>query len=64
MRSPDRKLSTQEVARKRKKLDKTLGQLEGLKEGTRKHHRKMFKAEKTLDLGLNGKKVIWIELIK
>ena len=49
MRSPDRKLSTQEVARKRKKLDKTLGQLEGLKEGTRKHHRKMFKAEKTLD---------------
>ena len=47
MRSPDRKLSTQEVARKRKKLDKTLGQLEGLKEGTRKHHRKMFKAEKT-----------------
>mgnify|MGYP003308935675 CR=1 FL=1 len=49
MRSPDRKLSTREVARKRKKLDKTLGQLEGLKEGTRKHHRKMFKAEKTLD---------------
>jgi len=49
MRSPDRKLSTQEIARKRKKLDKTLGQLEGLKEGTRKHHRKMFKAEKTLD---------------
>jgi hypothetical protein len=49
MRSPDRKLSSREIARKRKKLDKTLGQLEGLKEGTRKHHRKMFKAEKTLD---------------
>jgi len=55
MRSADRKLLPQEVARKRKKLDKTLGQLEGLKEGTRKHHRKMFKAEKTLDQVRTGK---------
>jgi len=55
MRSADRKLLPREVARKRKKLDKTLGQLEGLKEGTKKHHRKMFKAEKTLDQVRTGK---------
>ena len=39
MRSPDRKLSSREIARKRKKLDKTLGQLEGLKEESRKNFR-------------------------
>ena len=55
MRSADRKLLPREVSRKRKKLDKTLSQLEGLKEGTRKHHRKMFKAEKTLDQVRTGK---------
>ena len=55
MRSADRKLLPREVSRKRKKLDKTLSQLEGLKEGTRKHHRKMFKAEKTLDQIRTGK---------
>ncbi len=44
MRSPDRKLLPQEIARKKKKLSKTLNQLEGLTEGTRKHHRKPMDA--------------------
>ena len=47
--SPDRELSEGDIKRKQKKLNKTLNQLEGLTEGTRKHHRKSFKAEKTLD---------------
>ena len=47
MRSPDRKLLPSDISRKKKKLDKTLKQLDGLTEGTRKHQRKMFKAEKT-----------------
>jgi hypothetical protein len=55
MRSEDRKLLPGDISRKRKKLDKTLSQLEGLKEGTRKHYRKMFKAEKTLDQLQTGK---------
>ena len=55
MRSPDRKLLPQEIARKNKKLSKTLNQLEGLTEGTRKHHRKSFKAEKTLDQVTTGR---------
>ena len=55
MRSPDRKLLPQEIARKKKKLSKTFKQLEGLTEGTRKHHRKSFKAEKTLDQVTTGK---------
>jgi hypothetical protein len=55
MRSPDRKLLPQEIARKKKKLSKTLNQLEGLTEGTRKHHRKSFKAEKTLDQVTTGR---------
>jgi hypothetical protein len=55
MRSPDRKLLPREIARKKKKLSKTLNQLEGLTEGTKKHHRKSFKAEKTLDQVTTGK---------
>jgi len=55
MKSEDRKLLSGDISRKSKKLEKTLGQLEGLKEGTRKHHRKMFKAEKTLDQIQTGK---------
>lgn len=55
MRSPDRKLLPSDISRKKKKLDKTLKQLDGLTEGTRKHHRKMFKAEKTLDQVRTGK---------
>ena len=55
MRSPDRKLLPQEIARKKKKLSKTFKQLEGLTEGTRKHHRKSFKAEKTLDQVTTGR---------
>ena len=49
MRSEDRKLLPGDISRKKDKLEKTLGQLENLTEGTRKYHRKMFKAEKTLD---------------
>ena len=55
MKSEDRKLLPGDISRKSKKLEKTLGQLEGLKEGTRKYHRKMFKAEKTLDQIQTGK---------
>ena len=55
MKSEDRKLLPGDISRKSEKLKKTLGQLEGLKEGTRKHHRKMFKAEKTLDQIQTGK---------
>ncbi len=55
MKSEDRKLLPGDISRKSKKLEKTLGQLEGLNEGTRKYHRKMFKAEKTLDQLQTGK---------
>ena len=55
MRSEDRKLLPGDISRKKDKLEKTLGQLENLTEGTRKYHRKMFKAEKTLDQIQTGK---------
>jgi len=55
MRSPDRKLSASDIGRKTTKLDKTLRQLDNLTEGTRKYHRKLFKAEKTLDQVRTGR---------
>ena len=55
MRSEDRKLTPRDISRKSKKLEKTLRQLEGLNKGNKKYHRKMFKAEKTLDQLQTGK---------
>jgi len=55
MRSEDRKLTPRDISRKSKKLEKSLRQLEGLNKGTKKYHRKMFKAEKTLDQLQTGK---------
>ena len=46
--TPGRILGAGDIKRKKVKLDKTLGQLENLQEGSKKYNRKMFKARKTL----------------